>query len=286
LYLPLRSLFENMDAEVYYNSYTKGVQVKYGSRNITFYQGRSYMLVNGRSVKISAPVINKENRTYVPKEAMTALGYQMDYISSVKLVRLYSVSVSPSKLSGLVLHVVDGNTFRVLINHQTYTVRLAGVTVAPMDPSKSYSSNGLTYMNAILPGQEVDIYFDTMDELDNGYLLGYVYCGKTFINREVLRMGYGKLLQGLSQFKYMSTLISAHNTAYSKKLGIWDDPDYIYNALNNETYGAACNLQNLTYHSPSCNTVRYTEPKYIFYTTSYRVAKNAGFEACGSCRPR
>lgn len=81
-----------------------------------------------------------------------------------------------------VLRIVDGRTLQVEESGSA-TVRLLGVEVRDENAAS-------TYLAEHLVGQTIDIELDKRRRDRDGAQLAYVYLGDTFINAELIRLGF------------------------------------------------------------------------------------------------
>lgn len=93
---------------------------------------------------------------------------------------------------GTVVSVVDGDTIKVRINGQVETVRYIGVNTPERDePGFAEATQKNRQLVAF---RDVRLESDRSDEDAYGRKLRYVWAGRTFVNRELVRLGCAKVM--------------------------------------------------------------------------------------------
>ena len=121
-----------------------------------------------------------------------------------------------------VFSVVDGDTLKVTLNNEKYTVRLVGVdTPESVHPNKEKN----TVEGKIASDYKIRMYMYKkmyQVQIDIGRLLSYVYLEDgTMYNQELLEEGYAKVLKIAPDVKYHKTFEIIQNKAKEEKKGIW-----------------------------------------------------------------
>ena len=123
----------------------------------------------------------------------------------------------------LVERVVDGDT--IVINYQDAStkVRLIGVdtpeTVHPNKPVEFYGKEASTFLRNLLIGEMVSLDFEQTRKDRYGRLLAYVYRDGLFVNREILRQGYG--IRTTFKFKHAEDFKNVEAVAKELRKGLW-----------------------------------------------------------------
>jgi endonuclease YncB( thermonuclease family) len=134
-------------------------------------------------------------------------------------ILLYSTLVLAAPvLTGKVIHVSDGDTFKILVNHKQIKVRLAEIDAPELHQAfgrKSKQYLGNLVFDKVVTVEQVDI-----DRY--GRTVGKVYLDKLYVNAEMVRTGnawfyrkYGKDLK----------LYDLENAARANRRGLWADPN-------------------------------------------------------------
>jgi micrococcal nuclease len=149
-------------------------------------------------------------------------------ISLIVIVFLFSFNlfllnlVHKNKLNEkiIVISISDGDTITVLQNNEEKKVRLSDIDAPEKNqPFGTKSKNILA--NKIFK-KEVKIVYSKKDGF--GRILGQVYLGDRFINKEMVEEGFA---WHYSQFSKSSEIALAQEKAKKEKLGLWVDSNPI-----------------------------------------------------------
>ncbi len=103
------------------------------------------------------------------------------------------VSPLPDGQRATVDYVIDGDTIDVLVNGRAYRVRYIGVDTPERD--EPFYNEATQANQQLVAGQELILVKDVSETDRYGRLLRYVYLDDgTFINAELLRLGYARLV--------------------------------------------------------------------------------------------
>ena len=91
-------------------------------------------------------------------------------------------------LAAQVNRVVDGETIEVLIDEVAFLVGYIGVDAPGQEDD--YGDDAAAANAVLVAGQEVWLYPDVTEWDENGRLLRYVFMGDSFVNYEMVRLGY------------------------------------------------------------------------------------------------
>jgi len=125
-----------------------------------------------------------------------------------------------------VVDVVDGDTFKAIINGEEETIRLLMVdtpeTVHPQKPVEPFGQEASNYLYSRLNGREVDLEFDKemYDQYDR--ILAYVYVGNEMINESLLKEGYAEVKAYEPNDKYESEFRGLEKEAQENMVGRWN----------------------------------------------------------------
>lgn len=164
--------------------------------------------------------------------------------------------------------VVDGDTFKVLINGVQETIRLIGIdtpeTVDPRKPVQCFGMEASNKAKALLTGKKVRLEADsTQGELDKyGRLLRYVFLEDgTFFSKLMISEGYAREYTYDSAYKYQADFKKAELDAKTAKRGLWADDACL----------AAVQPTPSPTPAPTPTPVPNLAPStgHIFYTSSY-----------------
>jgi endonuclease YncB( thermonuclease family) len=137
----------------------------------------------------------------------------------------------PSRAMAHVVHVADGDTFKVDVGGKQEDVRMLLVdtpeTVKPGTPAMPKGKEASDYTKATLSNQEVKLYFEGDKKDKYGRLLAYVEVGGKDYNKELLEKSF-------AQMRYTNKGRYSRNKEYTKaeaiasmlKRGVWEQPGY------------------------------------------------------------
>ena len=130
---------------------------------------------------------------------------------------------------GLVTHVVDGDTFDILLNGETKRVRLIGVdTPETVDPRKEVQCFGKEASNktkSMINDKQVYLEADASqtDEDKYGRLLRYVYLEDgVLLNELLVREGFAHEYTYKVPYQFQTTFRTAQKEAQAQRRGLWD----------------------------------------------------------------
>lgn len=127
--------------------------------------------------------------------------------------------ITACRPDALVTEVVDGDTFKLATGEK---VRIIGVNTPEMsEPGGDIAKDIATQL---LLGQRVRLVRDVRDKDDYDRLLRYVFIGKTFINAELVRMGYAEARFYPPDTLYKGYLEGLEKIAVRGRRGLWALP--------------------------------------------------------------
>jgi len=127
-----------------------------------------------------------------------------------------------------VVEVIDGDTIDIRIGGRTESVRLIGIdtpeTKHPRKPVQCYGHEASAFTAGALPvGTPVRIERDIEARDVYDRLLAYVFrlSDDMFINLQLARQGYARVLTIKPNAAYLSEFVAAANKAKTENLGLW-----------------------------------------------------------------
>ncbi len=124
-----------------------------------------------------------------------------------------------------VVHVVDGDTIKVDIDGQEYTVRYVGVdtpeTVAPNRPVEYMGPEASAKNKALVAGKQVILVKDISETDKYGRLLRFVIADGIFINRELVRLGYAQTITYPPDISCKDAFREVEKQAEERQIGLW-----------------------------------------------------------------
>lgn len=128
-----------------------------------------------------------------------------------------------------VRHVVDGDTIE-LTNGDI--VRYIGMNAPEVEGdntlSECYGKEAKQANGNLVEGKIVKLVKDREERDVYGRLLRYVFIDSVFVEEELLRLGYARVLTIFPNTKFSETLEKAQLDAQNKKRGIWKTCERIF----------------------------------------------------------
>jgi endonuclease YncB( thermonuclease family) len=133
-------------------------------------------------------------------------------------------------IQGSISDIIDGDTFKIILENQEMTVRIIGVdtpeTVHPTQLEEYYGWEASNFLKDLLEGENVTLKFDE-DRMDKyGRLLAYVYLGDLFVNAEIIKQGMGYAYIKYP-FKYLDNFVRYEEEARLNGVGIWSNSETV-----------------------------------------------------------
>jgi micrococcal nuclease len=153
----------------------------------------------------------------------------------------------PEWVPAQVVAVVDGDTIRVEVQGEAYTVRYIGIDAPETkDPNRSVEWLGPEAAEAnrrLVAGKRIYLERDVSETDRFGRLLRYVYLPDgTFVNGELVRLGFAQASTYPPDVKYQDLLMEMQVQAREAERGLWglepvacDCSGDIYSCLDFET---------------------------------------------------
>lgn len=126
--------------------------------------------------------------------------------------------------TGKVVHVTDGDTIKVKMDRdgQTYTVRYIGIDTPENTTTSEYYGPESTVKNSeLVSGKQVTLYKDVSETDQYDRLLRYVFVGDTFVNYELVRLGFANAMRYPPDTACAAYFDEAEHAAAASSLGMW-----------------------------------------------------------------
>jgi micrococcal nuclease len=121
--------------------------------------------------------------------------------------------------------VVDGDTIRVSLDGQIYSLRYIGIdtpeTKDPNDPVECYGQEAYLANRDLINGQTVQLEKDVSDTDRYGRLLRYVWIGDEMVNEILVREGYAVSSTYPPDVKHQEVFVAAQQSAREASRGLW-----------------------------------------------------------------
>lgn len=139
--------------------------------------------------------------------------------SSLFLLTAFVAAGDPPKtFTGKAVRIADGDTITVLVKTTQQKVRLQGID-AP-EKSQAFGTRSRQALGDKLIGKQVTVKWREHDKY--GRILGQVYLGDRWINREMVAEGWAWHYR---HFSANTELARAEVEARAAKRGLWHDPN-------------------------------------------------------------
>ncbi|OPY77341.1 MAG: SPBc2 prophage-derived endonuclease YokF precursor [Syntrophorhabdus sp. PtaU1.Bin153] len=180
----------------------------------------------------------------------------------------------------VVRKVIDGDTVQL---ESGEIVRYIGIDAPELyvkeGGSEFFAREATRYNKKLVFLKKVKLEFDTEKKDSHGRLLAYVFVKNTFVNAELVKLGYAKVMTRPPNTKYKDILLAQQQKAMDEERGLWQEKKRDTESLyigNKRTY---------TLHRPSCSYVqRIPEKGRITFRTRVDAIK-VGYTPCRYCRP-
>lgn len=210
--VPMRVIFEELGAEVYWEDSTQTITAYKGSTTIVMQIGNKMLTKDGQQIEMDVPPLEIDGRTLVPVRAISeSLGCNVSWIEDTQTVQITSGSApgnAPSANSLVMKDTYIGDDYRVSEEGvQTYNGILVFGTMA-MHPEELTQDSAKAYASVVnevadsLPGVNTyNILIPTSDEF---------YAPKSYYKDQ------------LSAFKTVYENLNDNVTAVNAVKPLWD----------------------------------------------------------------
>jgi len=137
-----------------------------------------------------------------------------------------SPTATPERVEAQVVEVVDGDTIKVDIGGQIYTVRYIGIdapeTVHPSQPVQWMGPEASAANKQLVAGKSVYLEKDVSETDRYGRLLRYVFLSNgVFVNAELVRQGYAQVSTYPPDVRYQALFLAMQREAREAGRGLW-----------------------------------------------------------------
>jgi len=195
--------------------------------------------------------------------------------------------------------VLNGDTF---IISENYRIKLLGVQTPKVrtedGKSEYFARKSLSFTNGLIHSKRIKLKFDKEKIDNNGYILAYVYLPDgTFLNAEILKKGYGKLIPR-GDFIYIKKFTEFQNFAKDRNLGIWKkfsapksqkkhevkNKRLIRNNLFNKLKFVASKKSKILHYWYCQESDKIAKEDFVIFKTKNEALKE-GYKICDICNP-
>ncbi len=139
------------------------------------------------------------------------------------------ITPKPGQEVARVVEVVDGDTIKVEMNGQVYTVRYIGIDTPelhhPNKPVEYFAKEAYEANKKLVEGKTVILEKDVSDTDRYGRLLRYVYVGDVFVNAYLVEQGYARAVTFPPDVKYAEFFRRLEREAREAGRGLWKVPE-------------------------------------------------------------
>lgn len=147
-------------------------------------------------------------------------------------------------------------------------------------PEEPYGDEARKYNRNLVLGRWVKLELAEQRRDRHGRLLAYVFLEDgTFVNEELLRLGYAHLLRKQANLRYWKRLLEIQRQALKEKKGIWS-----ISAVDLEEFYLG-NRNRWVFHRPRCRFGLNTAPGNRIRFEGRHEACYLGFSPCRRCQP-
>jgi micrococcal nuclease len=180
----------------------------------------------------------------------------------------------------VVKRVIDGDTIQL---ESGETVRYIGIDAPELYTKESgaefFSKEAARFNKKLVFLKKVKLEFDSEKEDSHGRMLAYVFVKNTFVNAELVRQGYAKVMVKPPNTKYKDVLLAQQQKAIDEDKGLWQEKKQD----TESTYVG--NKRTYTLHRPSCSHVKKIPDKSRITFRSRSDAIKIGYTPCRYCKP-
>lgn len=210
-----------------------------------------------------------DNENPTKLEEKVEIKEQNDKDLKLKAVNLVKVKV---------LRVVDGDTFKCMIDGKEQTVRLIGVdTPESVNPNKEKNTVegkiASEYTKRYLEDRDVELEYDIQKTDKYGRVLAYVWNGDTLFNFKLIRDGIAKPMTIAPNVKYSKIIRNLEKKAIENNKGFFNK-DYKEKDILDKITAERTKEELLEKDSKTSETTL----EYDFSTTKYNSDKSVEFK--------
>lgn len=176
--------------------------------------------------------------------------------------------------------VIDGDTIQLDTGE---IVRYLGVDAPELKTKNSgpefYAKEAAKFNRRLVLLKKVTLEFDVEKKDQYGRLLAYVFVKKTFVNGELVRLGYARAQVKHPNLKYKDLLLAYQQKAMDEERGLWQEKK-----KDTETTYIG-NKRTYIIHRPDCPLTKKISDKNRIIFKSRADAIRIGYTPCRQCKP-
>jgi endonuclease YncB( thermonuclease family) len=179
----------------------------------------------------------------------------------------YCIPTNTQRKQALVTKILDAASIEVVTATETFRVRYIGLDAPKISPTLEWQGPQAVAANErMLGGKYVTLVQDVTDMDGSGYFPRYVLIGGTFVNHELIRLGYARAVASSPDVSCENSFLSAQVEAQAILAGIWSStPVPTFTITLSPTITNTPNPPTVT-SEPVCNCKRGPFTCKNFYT--------------------
>ena len=122
---------------------------------------------------------------------------------------------------------IDGDTIKVIINNEIYTVRFLAINTPEnsKDNKEFYGKEASDYTcKKVTNAKKIELEYDkNSDKTDKyGRILAWIFVDGKLLEEELIEKGYAKVAYLYADYKYTNILKEKQEIASTKEIGVWN----------------------------------------------------------------
>jgi micrococcal nuclease len=175
-----------------------------------------------------------------------------------------------------VIHIIDGDTAELSGGD-----RLRLLAIDTPEKQEPFYDSAKYLLASLTAGKEVEIAYSKRRRDGYGRILGHVYVDTLWVNREIIRQGFGYVYlfeDNAGDKDRIGALLKAQEEAIAAKRGIW--------SVNKEREDFYLGIKgSFRFHRPFCRSLKKHKQDDLIKFGSREEAFNQGYSPCRNCRP-
>lgn len=180
----------------------------------------------------------------------------------------------------VVKKILDGDT---IVLDTGETVRYIGIDTPELFTKEQgpefFAKEAARYNKKLVLLKKVRIEYDEEKTDSHGRLLAYVYVKNIFVNAELVKLGYARVLVKPPNTKHKDLFIGYQREAMGDERGLWQE-----HKKDTESFYVG-NKRSYTLHRPSCEYAGKIPEKSKIVFRSRGDAIRIGYAPCRYCKP-
>ena len=134
----------------------------------------------------------------------------------------YCIPTNTQRKQALVTKILDAASIEVVTATETFRVRYIGLDAPKISPTLEWQSpQAIAANERMVGGKYVILVQDATDMDGTGYYPRYVIVGGTFVNHELVRLGFARAVALPPDVSCENSFLSAQVEAQTLMVGIW-----------------------------------------------------------------